>query len=127
MPRVLRFCYYIGENKIDVLASSLTRDQIKDHIKFDRGYKYSVLVHRPLRPRTRRENVPVPPVLPQPPHQSPPPHQSQPQSQPQFKYQPQPRPVLEPEPIFKCFCCGNRMYRLYGEDPSIICTECWLK
>ena len=119
-----------AQNKIDVLASDLTRSQIADHIRFDHGYRYSVLVRLPRRPRTRRENAPIPPVLPQPqprPQPQPQPRpQPRPQPQPQPRPQPRPLPPPEPIPIYKCVNCGKRLYPLYGQDPGIICGECVL-
>ena len=127
MPKVRYIRYYIGDRPINRLASSLTRAEIANHIKYDHGEIYTVdspQLSR-IRRKTRQKNAPIPIAAHQPPVQH---HLQQSVYQrpkPLDQLRPKPPVKLEPKPIFKCIGCGKELHPLYGQEPGIMCGECF--
>ena len=143
MPKERYIRYYIGSKPTDKLVSLLSRAEIANHIKYDHGVIYTVNRPPPDRTRhkTRQKNTPIVPVANQPPvqhhlqqsvHQRPNPPvklESKPlvrlESKSPVRLESKPLVRLEPKPIFKCIGCGKELQPLYGQEPGIMCGECF--
>lgn len=124
MVKEHRFRYFIGNRIIDVLASSLSPKQIKEHTLFDHGYKYSVNVPSTPKRKTSLISKPLLPRIPYPNTNSTSAHI--PATTPTSAHIPATIPVsvIFSKQEYKCLGCGKKLYEIYGQEPGILCVDC---
>ena len=138
MPTEHRFEYFIGDRKIDVLASSLSLRQINDHIKHDYGRRYDRYIApapKPKKTKRRKQptqaNRPIQPALPalvseraQARASAPVSERAQAQASAPASAPASAQGQAYAQQKYFCMGCGMELHPLYGETPSIICVNC---